>query len=140
MEEKDIRYGLPDFGSELELTTSLSSGKGGQHVNKTETRVELRFNVFHSNLLSEAQREQLINRLSNRISREGYLRMYAQKYRSQLANRNDVLDRFYQMLAKALKPKKPRIKIRVSPRQKAQRLDEKKSQSLKKELRKPPDL
>lgn len=140
MADKDIRCGLPDLGSELELTTSFSSGKGGQHVNKTETRVELRFNVFHSNILTETQREQLINRLSNRISREGYLRMYAQKYRSQLANRNDVIERFYLLLAKALKPEKPRIKINFSRSQKDQRLDEKKLHSLKKELRKPPEF
>ena len=139
MEEKDMRHGLPDLSSEMELTTSLSSGKGGQHVNKTETRVELRFNVIHSCLLSDLQRETIIERLQSRISGEGYLRMYAQKHRSQLANRNDVIDRFYQLLAKTLKPRKKRIKTGVPGGQKLLRLDEKKSQSRKKELRRPPE-
>ncbi|MDD3742629.1 MAG: alternative ribosome rescue aminoacyl-tRNA hydrolase ArfB [Lentimicrobiaceae bacterium] len=140
MEKSDNRYGLPDLGSELELTTSLSSGRGGQHINKTETRVELHFDVLNSRLLSDSQREQILVALSKRISKKGFLRMYAQKHRSQPANREDVISRFYQLLAKALECKKPRIKTQLPGAEKTRRLDNKKLQSVKKQLRKPPEI
>src|SRR5262245_37131442 len=69
--------------SELTFTTSRSSGPGGQHVNKTSSRVILRFNVAASPSLSETQKHRLLTRLATRVSKDGVLRVVSQKYRSQ---------------------------------------------------------
>ena len=139
MEEKDTRYGLPDLSSEIEFGTSRSSGKGGQHVNTTETRVEIHFNIASSQLLTDDQKDILLQKLGHRLSSEGKLRMYSQKSRSQAANKEDVTKRFYALIAKSLRPSKKRIPTRPGKAQKESRLEEKKAVSQKKELRKPPD-
>lgn len=139
MEEKDKRYGLPDLSSEIEFSTSRSSGKGGQHVNTTETRVEIHFNIASSQLLTDEQKEVLLQKLGHRLSSEGKLRMYSQKSRSQTSNKEDVIERFYALIAKSLRPVKKRIPTRVGRAKKEARLDEKKAISQKKELRKPPE-
>ena len=139
MEEKDIRNGLPDLSTEIEFITSRSSGKGGQHVNTTETRVEIHFNIASSQLLTDAQKEILLQKLGHRLSTEGKLRMYSQKSRSQSTNKEDVIKRFYALIAKSLKPTKKRIATRPGRAQKEARLGEKKAVSQKKELRKPPE-
>ena len=139
MEEKETRNGLPDLTSEIEISTSRSSGKGGQHVNTTETRVEIHFNIAASQILMEEQKEILLQKLGHRLSSEGRLRMYSQKSRSQATNKEDVIARFYALIAKSLRPSKKRIPTRPGRAQKESRLDEKKATSQKKELRKPPE-
>ncbi|KAF5064398.1 Peptidyl-tRNA hydrolase ArfB [anaerobic digester metagenome] len=131
-------FGLPELEQELEFKTSRSSGKGGQHVNKTETRVEIHFRIPDSALLDDGQKAVLQEKLGHRLSEEGVLRMYSQKSRSQLANRDDVVRRFYELIAKSLKPVKKRIKTMPGKSQKEARLAEKKASSRKKELRKNP--
>ncbi len=131
-------FGLPELEQELEFKTSRSSGKGGQHVNKTETRVEIHFRIPESVLLDDGQKAVLQEKLGHRLSEEGVLRMYSQKSRSQLANRDDVVRRFYELIAKSLKPVKKRIKTMPGKSQKEARLAEKKASSRKKELRKNP--
>ena len=139
MEEKDTRNGLPDLSSEIEFITSRSSGKGGQHVNTTETRVEIHFNIASSQLLTDEQKEILVQKLGHRLSTEGKVRMYSQKSRSQASNKEDVIKRFYELIAKSLRPSKKRIATRPGRAQKEARLEEKKAVSQKKELRKPPE-
>ena len=139
MEEKNIRNGLPDLSSEIEFITSRSSGKGGQHVNTTETRVEIHFNIVSSQILTDEQKEILVQKLGHRLSSEGRLRMYSQKSRSQASNKEDVITRFYALIAKSLRPSKKRIPTRPGKAQKESRLEEKKAISQKKELRKPPE-
>lgn len=139
MEERDTRSGLPDLGSEIEFITSRSSGKGGQHVNTTETRVEIHFSIASSQLLTDEQKEILLQKLGHRLSSEGKLRMYSQKSRSQASNKEDVVKRFYELIAKSLRPIKRRIPTRPGKAQKEARLEEKKAVSQKKELRKPPN-
>ena len=139
MEEKNIRNGLPDLSSEIEFITSRSSGKGGQHVNTTETRVEIHFNIVSSQILTDEQKEILVQKLGHRLSSEGRLRMYSQKSRSQTSNKEDVITRFYALIAKSLRPSKKRIPTRPGKAQKESRLEEKKAISQKKELRKPPE-
>ncbi|MEA5110944.1 Peptidyl-tRNA hydrolase ArfB [bioreactor metagenome] len=131
-------FGLPELEQELEFKTSRSSGKGGQHVNKTETRVEIHFRIPESVLLDDGQKAVLLEKLGHRLSEEGVLRMYSQKSRSQLANRDDVVRRFYELIAKSLKPVKRRIKTMPGKSQKEARLADKKASSRKKELRKNP--
>lgn len=132
-------FGLPELEDELIFGTSRSSGKGGQHVNTTETRVELHFNIPDSRMLTTDQKTVLLERLGHRLSGEGKLRMYSQKTRSQSTNKEDVLKRFYELIAKSLRPVKARIiKSKPGRAQKEARLAGKKVISQKKELRKPP--
>jgi len=132
------RFGLPDLEKEIEFSTSKSSGKGGQHVNTTETRVELRFNIPSSTMLTEEQKLILLLKLQSRLSTSGSLRMYSQKERSQSANKEDVLQRFYVLIAKSLIPKKKRIPVKPGRAAKETRIRDKKAVSQRKELRKPP--
>ncbi|MCB9015314.1 MAG: aminoacyl-tRNA hydrolase [Lentimicrobiaceae bacterium] len=139
MEPLHLQYKLPDLEREIEFSTSKSSGKGGQHVNTTETRVELRFNIPASVLLTENQKYLLMDRLSVRLTQDGTLRMVSQKERSQSANKEDVLRRFFELILKSLKPKKVRIAKKPGRAAKESRLQEKKARSDKKETRKPPE-
>lgn len=132
------RFGLPDFEKEIEFSTSKSSGKGGQHVNTTETRVEIRFNIPSSLILTEEQKAILLLKLQSRLSTTGSIRMYSQKERSQSANKEDVLQRFYALLAKSLIPGKKRIAVKPGKAAKETRIRDKKAISQRKELRKPP--
>jgi ribosome-associated protein len=132
------QFGLPELEREIVFSTSRSSGKGGQHVNTTETRVEIRFNIPASKLLSDNQKETLLTKLQSRLSTEGSLRMYSQKERSQAANKEDVLQRFYILIYKALKPVRKRIASKPGRAAKESRMQDKKAVSQKKELRKPP--
>lgn len=140
METETGLYVVPDLDCEIEYATSRSSGKGGQHVNTTESRVELKFNIPASAILSEAQKDMLLSRLNTRLSNSGTLRMYSQKERSQAANKEDVRKRFYDLIAKALKPVTKRIRVKPGKAVKEARLQAKKALAVKKELRKPPDM
>jgi len=136
------KSGQTDFTfleKEIEFSTSRSSGKGGQHVNTTETRVEIKFNIPSSQILSDEQKQILLFKLESRLSDKGTLRMYSQKERSQSANREDVLRRFFALITKALKPEKKRIPVKPGRAAKESRLKEKKVVSQRKELRKPPN-
>lgn len=139
MNLRPFLYDLPDLLPEIEFTTSRSSGKGGQHVNTTETRVELRFNIRSSFLLTGEEKDLLLIRLKSRLSEAGTLWMYSQKERSQAMNKEDVLKRFYLLLSRALRPEKVRIRVKPGRAAKESRLRLKKERSLKKSLRKAPD-
>jgi ribosome-associated protein len=112
--------------NELEFQTARSGGPGGQNVNKLETKVILRFDVAHSPALSEAQRELLLSKLASRLSQEGVLLLSCQEHRSQLANREEVIQRFVSLLQSALKPKRRRIATRPTLASKEERLEHKK--------------
>jgi len=89
---------------ELRFRFSRAGGPGGQNVNKTETRVELTFDVAHSPSLSDWQRGRIRERLANQIDSEGVLHLVASSERSQLRNREEVVERFRAVLAGALRP------------------------------------
>jgi ribosome-associated protein len=125
-----------DFSPEFNFTASRSSGPGGQNVNKVSTRVELRFDVKGSALLSEDEKEIILARLSNKINSQGELIIVAQKDRSQLKNREKVIEIFYTLFVKALTPVKKRKPTKPSRAVKERRLEEKQIQSEKKERRK----
>ncbi len=93
---------------ELTFQTSRSGGKGGQNVNKTETKVELRFDVEHTQLLSAEQKWLLRKKLANRINADGILVLYHQTERSQLANKEMVTRKFFRLVAQALTTLPPR--------------------------------
>jgi ribosome-associated protein len=116
----DINQTLSIPESEVSYTASLSSGPGGQHVNKTSTRITLRFDVFGSPTLGEEQKAVLSRRLSGRINKEGVLQVTSQQFRSQTMNRDDALRRFVILLRGALQPRTPRKRTRP-PRSAAER-------------------
>jgi ribosome-associated protein len=125
--------------SELSFETARSSGPGGQHVNKTETKVTLVFDLEGSTSLSDEQKAMLRDRLASRISKEGTLRISSQSTRSQKANREDTIDRFATLLREALTPRPERKPTRMPPKAKRERLVAKKRQAEKKQSRQPPD-
>jgi len=124
---------IPD--RELHFSASRSSGPGGQHVNKTSTRMTLEFDVANSATLSETARSRLLTRLSSRIDRTGVLRMHCQKHRSQAANRRELILRFAAVLGEGLRRRRPRRKTRPSRGSVQKRLEEKKRRGRLKQLR-----
>jgi ribosome-associated protein len=107
---------------ELHFRFSRSGGPGGQYVNRTETRVELLFDVAHSPSLSEGQRARLLGRLGGQLDREGVLHIVASARRSQLQNRGDAIARFQALLQSALRPHKRRVPTRPTPASHERRL------------------
>jgi len=102
------------FHKEYKFITSRSSGPGGQHVNKTETRVELRFHIEGSRFLSETEKIRIKEKLKHKINDEGFLQVFAQEYRSQKMNKELAEKRFLQYLLKALAVPKKRIPVKPS--------------------------
>ena len=99
---------IPDLSPEFQFLTSRSSGPGGQNVNKVNSKVELRFDIQNSILLSDEQREILQAKLVKKISAEGIFSVISQIDRSQLANKEDAIRKFYLLITKALTPVKRR--------------------------------
>ncbi len=123
--------------SELRFRFSRSSGPGGQHVNRTSTRVELCFDVASSPSLSDAQRTQLLEALKPYTDNEGILHLVSQRSRSQWRNRQDTIARFQGLLRRALRPRKVRRLTRPTRASRERRLAEKRQRSeLKKSRRK----
>ncbi|TGE05396.1 alternative ribosome rescue aminoacyl-tRNA hydrolase ArfB [Hymenobacter fodinae] len=117
---------------ELQFQTSRSSGPGGQNVNKVESRVELRFSIPSSQLLTDEQKQTLLQKLASKLTTEGELLIAAQEDRSQLRNKEIALQKFYDTLRKALH--KPKARKATKPSQGAvrQRLESKKKHGDKK--------
>ena len=120
---------------ELRFAASRSSGPGGQHVNKTDTRVELRWRLADSRALTDAQRARLLDRLAGRINRDGELVMTCSTERSQRRNRDLVLARFAAVVRAALARQRPRRPTAPSPGSAQRRLDQKKRRSAVKRTR-----
>jgi ribosome-associated protein len=128
-----------DLSREFIITASRSSGPGGQHVNKVSTRIELRFNVLESILITPDEKDLISKKLAKKINSTGELIIVAQDSRSQLANKEDAIEKFYKLLLKALTPVKKRKPTKPSRAAKEKRLEEKRIMSAKKERRKIPD-
>jgi ribosome-associated protein len=123
--------------AEIEFRFSRSGGPGGQHVNKTASQAELRFDVSSSTSLTDAQRARIRTALYNYIDGEGVLHLTSQATPSQWRNRQDVLQRFQAMLAQALRPRRKRVPTRPTRSSQEQRLERKKHRGRKKALRRP---
>ncbi len=129
---KTLPSSIPDLSSEFVFQTSRSSGPGGQHVNKTNSKVELRFDIPNSALLSEYQKRTLQEKLAARLNQGGVLILVAQDDRSQLKNKETVVERFYNLLLWALKPVKKRRATKPSRASVERRIQAKKQQSERK--------
>jgi ribosome-associated protein len=125
-----------DFSNELGFKTSRSSGKGGQHVNKVETKVELRFNIDHSSILSDEEKQRVKIKLSNKINKEGILQITSEKESSQSMNKQETIEKFYALMEKALQKPKKRKPTKRSKKAEERRLKEKEIISKKKQQRK----
>ncbi|MBL7805815.1 MAG: aminoacyl-tRNA hydrolase [Saprospiraceae bacterium] len=115
--------------SELEYRTSRSGGKGGQSVNKLETKVEARFNVAESNALSDAEKILVQEKLAHLISSEGILSVTNQTARSQLANKDLATAKLITRIEKALRPRKKRRPTAIPEEVKQARAEEKRRRS-----------
>lgn len=113
-----------------------SGGKGGQHVNKVATCVQLYFDINHSQAFDENNKKKLLIKLENRISSDGVLMLDCSETRSQLKNKELVLKKFYSLIQNALVEKKKRIKTKTPESVKLKRLSDKKNRSEVKAMRK----
>lgn len=121
---------------EVRYNTSRSGGKGGQNVNKVETKVELVFKINGSMTIDEEVKAILNKKLYNKIDGESNIRITSQTERTQLGNKKKVIEKFVKMLDKALIKEKFRIKTVKSFSVKEKILESKKKQSIKKQQRK----
>jgi ribosome-associated protein len=128
-----------DFTTEWIFSASRSSGPGGQNVNKVSTKMELRFQVENSALLTDSEKLVVLEKLANQINNEGFLVLTCQTTRSQITNKELVIEKFYALLAKALTPRKKRVATKPGKASKERKLKEKKIVSQKKTLRKKPE-
>jgi ribosome-associated protein len=98
----------------LDFRFARSSGPGGQHVNKSETAVELLFDLAHTPYLGEAERSLALSRLGSYLDSDGVMHLASQSTRSQWKNREDVVQRFAELLRHALVPPKRRRPTKAS--------------------------
>ena len=135
MKEQNLAERLTDLEKEFSFRMSRSSGKGGQHVNKVSTRVELLFDVLNSDILTEGEKKLVIKNLAAIISQNGILQIASQDSRSQLRNKENAKAKFFEKLEKALTVEKPRKKTRKPKSLNEKRLREKKITGEKKTSR-----
>jgi ribosome-associated protein len=125
--------------SELDFSFTRSGGPGGQHVNRNETKVELRWDITNSATLNEHQRRLIEERLPQYITKDGILRLVSNETRSQHRNRQAVMQRLQNLVTEALRPRRKRRPTRPSAGVRARRIEQKRRRSEKKKRRRKPD-
>jgi len=126
--------------AEIELSYARSGGPGGQHVNKTSSKVLLRWNLTTSQALRDEDRAWLGERLATRLTEDGDLLVTSDKHRDQGRNVDDAVTRFAELLREALRRPKPRRKTKPSRSSQRKRMDEKRRRGdLKRQRRRKDD-
>lgn len=131
------RVSIPE--TEIELNFARSGGPGGQHVNTSSTKVELRWDLDSSEVLDDEEKQRVRDHLGNRITKDGVLVLHASEHRSQSQNRRAVVGRLRNLLRDALRPAKRRVATRPSRASERRRLEAKRRRSEKKRLRRSPE-
>ena len=124
-----------ELKKELNFRTSRSSGKGGQHVNKVSSKVELIFDVKTSPLFTEDEKQQILLKSGRFLKEDGTIHIICQEGRSQYLNKKKAIEKLLVFIEKSLKPTKERFETEVPIGEKEKRLTEKKIQSEKKQGR-----
>ncbi|MGZ3744667.1 MAG: alternative ribosome rescue aminoacyl-tRNA hydrolase ArfB [Bdellovibrio sp.] len=120
---------------EASFEFTRSRGAGGQHVNRTESAVILRWNLLGTQAFSDSVKERIINKLSSQLTNEGELLIRAETHRDQDSNRKEAIRKFEELLDKALFVPKKRIKTKPTRSSQRKRLDSKKKDSQTKRMR-----
>jgi ribosome-associated protein len=134
-ENLSIKNGISIPEHELDITTSRAGGPGGQHVNKTSSRITVRWNIPNTTALTEEQKKQVIEKLKNQITSDGDIIVHNSSSRSQLHNKKAALLDLAHKIRKALHIHKKRMKTKTPAGVKEARLKEKKSRSSLKKTR-----
>lgn len=124
--------------SELAFRYVRSGGPGGQHANKTSTKVELTWDVTTSAALGPRQRARLLENLGRRVEDSGVLRVRSDKHRSQTRNKEDAIERLCTLVERGLSVRKDRVATGPTAGSKKKRLDQKKRRSEIKQGRRKP--
>lgn len=124
-----------NFEDELFFKTARSGGKGGQHVNKVETKVTAFWKFLDSEKLTNEQKAVLQTKLKNKINSEGALFVSNETQRTQTGNKQLAVQKLHNLVQQALKPKKPRLKTKPSRSSIEKRIENKKQRSEVKENR-----
>ena len=132
-----IRTG-PVPESEIRIEFARSGGPGGQNVNKTLTKAQLRWDVDASAAFSRREKARIKRKLGNRLTKEGEIVLSSESERSQNQNKETVIERLQSLIRDALRPEKKRIPTKPTRASKERRLKAKRQTSRKKQLRKPP--
>jgi ribosome-associated protein len=121
--------------AELDITASTAGGPGGQHVNKTASRITIRWNVKNSAAITDEQKQRIMDNLASRLTTEGDLMVHNSESRSQQHNKKRALDQLAHAIRKALHVPKKRMKTKISEGAKEERRKQKSHRSEIKKMR-----
>lgn len=125
---------------EIDFAYSRSSGPGGQHVNKTESRVQLRFAVFRCRALNDTQKRLIAKAAGRRLTAEGEIVMACGRHRVRSRNRDEVLERLRALIVEAITPRTPRKKTKPTRSSQRRRIEAKNRRGAIKRRRQKPGL
>ncbi len=134
-EDLPVQPGITIPGTELEITASRSGGPGGQHANKANTRITLRWNINDSTVLSDFQKMRILARLAHEITKDGDIIIHHSSSRSQHQNKEHARQRLAEKIKSALKVTKKRTKTKMPKGAKEARIQSKKQRSALKKQR-----